>query len=221
MSNQNKSKFEYPKVIIFYAMDSERDKIIKPAIIKLGFVGKYIWLSNIGVGKVSATLNAGILLSRFLGAKKTHCINVGVCGGSPTAAKDYPCVEIDRVYNNDHDTSAVDGLPFDKQFIDLHTFGLEPMYCFTQDRFMTNPREVQTSVGKIAPKDIPWYVDMELFGVAAVCKELGFDLTAIKSVSDVVGTKKQKEQYAGDGFDKACERAIDLLAQTLEKCLNL
>lgn len=218
---QKKVQIEYPKVIIFYAMDSEREKIIKPAIIKLGCVGKLIWVSKLGIGKVSATLKSGILLSRFLGNRGIHCINVGVCGGSATAAKDFPCMKIDRVYNNDHDTSAVDGLPFDKPYIDLGVFGLEPMYCFTQDHFMTNPKEVQTSVGKVAPNGIPWYIDMELFGVAAVCKELGFELTAIKSVSDVIGTKKQKDQYAGDGFDKACERASELLAETLTKYLNL
>ena len=216
-----KSRFEYPNVVIFHAMDSERDKIIKPAIIKLGFVGKKIWVSKMGAGKVSATLNAGILLSRFLSARKVKCINVGVCGGSVVAAKDFPCEIIDRVYNNDFDTSAVSGLPFNKQYIDLGNFGLEPMYCFTQDHIMVNPKEVQISVGKSAPKDIPWYVDMELFGLAAVCKELGFELTAIKSVSDVIGTKKQIEEYAGDGFDKACERASKLLTEVLAKHLDL
>lgn len=205
---------EFPKVLLIVAMESERDKIVKPALEKLGLLGRTdIWVATTGVGKVSATLSTTLALLSANSAdpsrlKELICVNVGVCGGNKEAAEGFPCVQINKVCNNDFDTSAVDGDAFEKQVITLTSEVENMRTCFSQDHFCTDPAEL--------PSDgEPYYVDMELFGIASACAQLGIRLTSLKSVCDVIGGE-QKEQYEGINFDVACARC----AQLLEKYLS-
>lgn len=200
-----------PKVIIFVAMESEREKIVKPALEKAGLLGrKDIWIVTTGVGKVNATLSTSMVLtlaaSRGVDNKDFIAINVGVCGGNEKAFKE-PCVLIDRVANYDFDTSAVDGDKFRIPGIWLTDVKKDCATCLTQDHFCTTLNELPND-------DEAFYVDMELFGVTAACKNLGVKMVAIKSVCDLIGVDKQTELYTAN-FDDACKLASDKLAGCL------
>lgn len=207
-------KVEFPKVIILTAMKSERDKIVKPALTKLGLLGRTdIWSVITGVGKVNAAVSTSMALNAVFALNPQEftnvlCINVGVCGGNEVAARDAKCVQIHRACNNDFDTSVVDGEAFRKPTLEVATNVEKPRTCFTQDHFCTDPNEL--------PQDgEPYYVDMELFGMAAACAQFGVRLVSLKSVCDVIGSGEQKEQYDGIDFDSACARASELLVEYL------
>lgn len=215
-AGEQATQIEFPKLLIITAMQSERDKIVQPALTKLGLLGrKDIWSVITGVGKVNAAVNTSMALSQVavnaINPSEFHnvlCINIGVCGGNSVAADKANCTQIHRVCNNDFDTSAVDGDAFRKQVLEVAANVEKPRTCFTQDHFCTDVNEL--------PNDgEPYYVDMELFGVAAACLQFGIRLVAFKSVCDVIGSGKQKEQYDGVNFDAACERASELLAEYL------
>lgn len=206
-------KVEFPKVLIFTAMQSERDKIVQPALTKLGLLGRTdIWSVITGVGKVNAAVSTSMALNAVFALNPQEftnvlCINVGVCGGNDVAARDAKCVQIHRVCNNDFDTSAVDGEAFRKPVLEVAT-AEKTRTCFTQDHFCTDPNEL--------PQDgEPYYVDMELFGIAAACSQFGVRLVSLKSVCDVIGSGKQKEQYEGVNFDSACGLTSELLVEYL------
>lgn len=207
-------KVEFPKVIILTAMKSERDKIVKPALTKLGLLGRTdIWSVITGVGKVNAAVNTSMALNAVFALNPQEftnvlCINVGVCGGNEVAARDAKCVQIHRTCNNDFDTRIVDGEAFRKPTLEVATNVEKPRTCFTQDHFCTDSNEL--------PQDgEPYYVDMELFGMAAACAQFGVRLVSLKSVCDVIGSGEQKEQYDGIDFDSACTRASELLVEYL------
>lgn len=205
---------KYPKVLFFVAMESERDRIVRPALERLGLLGrKDIWVVVTGVGKVNAAVNTSMALNlvRAIDAKKlstVRCINIGVCGGNSVAAEMAKCAQINRVCNNDFDTSAVDGEAFKKPVFEISEKVEKPRMCLTQDHFCVDVKEL--------PNDgDPYYVDMELFAIASACANVGVKLFALKSVCDVIGSGEQKEQYDGVNFDAACERASELLAEYL------
>lgn len=207
-------KVEFPKILILTAMQSERDKIVQPALTKLGLLGRTdIWSVITGVGKVNAAVNTSMALNAVYALnpkdfQNVLCINIGVCGGNKVAADIAKSTQVHRVCNNDFDTSAIDGEAFRKPVLEVAANVEKPRTCFTQDHFCTDPNEL--------PNDgEPYYVDMELFGIAAACSQFGVRLVALKSVCDVIGSGEQKEQYDGVDFDSACERASELLEEYL------
>lgn len=213
-AGEQATQVEFPKLLIITAMQSERDKIVQPALTKLGLLGcKDIWSVITGVGKVNAAVNTSMALTAVnaINPSEFHnvlCINIGVCGGNSVAADKANCTQIHRVCNNDLDTSVVDGDVFRKPVLEVVANVEKSRMCFTQDHFCTDINEL--------PNDgEPYYVDMELFGVAAACSHFGIRLAALKSVCDVIGSCEQKEQYDGVNFDAACERASELLAEYL------
>lgn len=198
-----------PKAIIFVAMESERDNIVTPALTNLGLTGREdIWVVVTGVGKVRAALTASktlFLLQLLHGVEaveKCKCINVGVVGGSELAYKNHPVSRVLVSVNNDFNTSEVTP-NFIKDEINL---GDGNMTCLTQDHFCMDPSDL--------PDSGMWYVDMELYSIAAACVSSGAKLTAIKSVSDVIGCSNQEEEY-NTNFKYACERASKLLEDEL------
>ena len=219
-TNVENENLEYPKVIIFHAIDAERDKIITPVLENLEYGRKDVWVLKTGVGKVNAAMSASVLLGRFK-KKDTLCINVGVCGGNEKALKESPCAVIDRVVEGDFDTSFVDGVPFDRPKLSLTKSDKDLATCFTQDHITSKLSDISEVAGiPFNSSDELVYADMELYAIAKVCSTLGFRLTAIKSVSDVIGEDGQADQYLGDGFAVACERAADELDRVLVKVLG-
>lgn len=222
-------KFKVPKVIIFTATSSERDKIIKPALVSAGLLGRVdLWLMVTGIGKVDATAAAAVILSQYA-TPDTVCINVGICSGNIEAEKNSPCVVIDRVYNGDFDMSLVDGFPYHKPFLDLVEMETPNFTCFTQDSFANSAEavaygydmteetaeEVPKWVMRVLGEGVPFYVDTELYGIARTCNKLSMRLVAIKSVSALVGSEYQGMRV-GAGFSRACVRASRALADMLK-----
>lgn len=213
-SNSAVDAVKYPSVLFFVALESERDKIVRPALERLGLLGrKDIWIVVTGVGKVNAAVNTSMVLNlvRAIDAKKlstVRCINIGVCGGNSVAAEMAKCAQINRVCNNDFDTSAVDGEVFKKQVLEISEKVEKPRMCLTQDHFCVDVKELPDC-------EEPYYVDMELFAVASACANVGVKLFAVKSVCDVIGSREQKDQYLGVDFDCACSNASELLSDYL------
>lgn len=204
-----------PKAIIFVAMENERTDIVTPVLKELGLAGSEdVWVVVTGVGKVRAALittKTLFVLQLMYGdeAKKCTCINVGVCGGSELAYKNHKAVEIGSVVNNDFDTSVVTP-DFKKEVIQLKPELDDGFTCLTQDHFCVDKSEL--------PDENMWYVDMELFGIAAACKSAGMKLQAIKSITDVIGADKQDKAYQVN-FADACKRASELLEDSLKVIL--
>lgn len=201
-----------PKAIIFTALESERDKIVTPALKELGLVGEDVWVVVTGVGKVRATLTATktLLIAKMLFEDKAQtipCFNIGVCGGSKKAWDTAKVCEIGKSINNDYDCSAVEP-NFEKEGLVLISQKDTPI-CLTQDHFCTSAFDL--------PNDTDaWYVDMELFGIASATRSTGNPLYAIKSITDVIGASRQDLQYTTN-FDEACERASKFLVKEIKE----
>lgn len=196
---ETKKIIEYPKVIIFHATDAERDKIVTPALSNLGYSGKDVWVVKTGIGKVNATIASTLLLSRFA-ENKTVCINVGVCGGSEGAYRNNPCISTTAVVDGDIN-------PFvDSGTLDLTASAKSKPYSLVITADSIRHSHVEF--------DGEWYSDSELFGIAKVCNTLGFQLKAIKSISEPNFCGRDG-QFEGSNFDSACTRASDMLEQTL------
>lgn len=212
------SKLAFPSVLLLVAMASEREKIVKPALKKLGLLGREdIWVITTGIGKVNATLSTAMVLTAVNSINPQKfptclCVNVGVCGGNEIAAREFPAVQINQVVNNDFDTGVVtEG--FKKQVIDITTEVVGMKTCLTQDHFCVDTSELPND-GK------PYYVDMELFGIASACGQFGVRCSALKSVVDQVGSEAQPSEYK-ERFDAACERAAELLIEYLSTCTDV
>lgn len=210
-----------PKVVLFYATEQEGFRIVFPVLKRLrADVRDHVLVINTGVGKVCATNAATLVLEKlknnFASLDGIEFINVGVVGGNDVAFRESPVGFVGKVFNNDFDTSVVDGLPFDKPFINLsNEDGL--VSCFTQDHFVTNLSDVQASVGVNFTEK--FYVDMELYALAYVLSTSNLHLTSIKAISDIVESGYQSEQYFGLGFDNASKLASDKLYEFLENKL--
>lgn len=213
---EKKYPLQCPKIIFFVAMEEERDKIITPALQKLGLLGRDdIWVVVTGIGKVNAALSASKALFTCLAfygdeLKNCTCINVGVCGGSPATVK-RPTVKVGISAEADFDVSAF--LPDYK-----HTrFQLSKSYsiCLTQDHVCTKIRELP-----IDSDTVPYFIDMELYSLAKACLLYKTKLISIKSVSDIVGNKAQKDEFESN-FELACKRAEKLLENTIKTSTNV
>lgn len=198
-----------PKMLILVAMESEREKIVKQAFEKCGFLGRDdIWIVVTGIGKVSATLSTAMILTAVNSVSPTNfpnlkVVNVGVCGGND-ATRERTCVQINGVENYDFAAPSVNNYML-KITEDVE----DPNICLTQDHFCTDASSLPND-GK------RYYVDMELYGIASACAQFGVSCTSLKAVSDFIGDADQGDQYSGIGFDAACERLSDFLAEFLK-----
>lgn len=201
-----------PKVIIFTALEEERDKIVTPAFKELGLCGEDAWVVVTGIGKVRATLTATktLICAKMLfedEAKDIPCINIGVCGGSKRAWDKAKVCRIADSVNNDFNCSTTLGEQSTKEVINL-VCDDSASTCLTQDHFCTTTFDL--------PNDDAWYVDMELFGIASAAKSTENSLIAIKSITDIIGASRQDLQYTTN-FDEACKRAADFLVKEVKE----
>lgn len=210
---QGTFKVDFPKVIIFVALEKERDLIVKPALEKLGLLGrKDIWSVVTGVGKVSAALTTSMLLAQLSAVSKERlrsvvCINVGVCGGNALAAEKQPTAQINRVVNNDFVVGVGEDLS-KREWIAITEVVADMRTCYTMDHFCRDLSELPSNTNELC------YVDMELYSVAAACATYDISVVGLKSVSDVIGETHQTDKYV-DNFDTACASAADLLSRYL------
>lgn len=196
----------FPKVVILVSVDLEREKIVKPALEKAGLMGhNEIWTVVTGVGKVSSAISTTALLSSIVAirpdaVKDVVIVNVGVCSGNALAV-DAPCVQINRVVNNDLELCELEEGKTRKEVVTLTQEVKDMRVCYSQDHSFVGSDGV--------PEDCAGYVDMELYGIAQACAQFGVRCVGIKSVCKGVGGKVAID------YETACKNAFDLLADYL------
>lgn len=187
--------------------EEDREILDKPFTIYSRMIGdtKLITLIS-GVGKVNAACATQFMIENFA---PEWIINIGVCGATKDAFEECDTAIISRVVNSDFDTSAIDGDSFEVPEIWLMTGEEKALY--TADHFTT----VEPIING---KKVSGYFDMEGYAVARVSQLNDSKCTIIKSVTDVIKSGNQDEQY-NCNYKVACERAKNKLRNVLDRLI--
>ena len=152
-----------------------------------------------GIGKINAAMATTYIVLKYQVEK---VVNFGVCGATLDAFLQDKVVCIDKVFNNDFDLSAIDGDGWQKNNLCLATENDSSKFpLYTADHFTVS-------------SDVSGYFDMEGFAVASVCDNLGISCELLKSVTDIIDSKKQSQEYYCN-YDSAC----NLLKTEIEKII--
>lgn len=155
-----------------------------------------------GIGKVRAASATQYLISRY--GCLDHIYNIGTCGATFQAILSDNTPVIDAVIESDFDTRAIDGDDCEKNVVKLIDWqpGKDLKILHTADHFTT-----------LAEED--GYYDMEGYAVAKTCELNNIPCTLIKSVTDVINSGAQTDQYH-DNIESACNRAGQKLREIIE-----
>lgn len=185
----------FPKLAFIVATDVEADILVKPALEKCGLLGRHdIWIIKTGKGKVNATLSTAMSLSAInsLDPKKfKECmfVNIGSCAANKFALEKATVVQIDEVFDGDcifENTQRERVCP-------------PPLSLSTKSSRDVNRCLTQDMLENLFIKDFnynPYYVDSELFGIAAACSQFGVRLASLKSVSCLINESIKDTEYA-------------------------
>lgn len=160
-----------------------------------------------GVGKIDAACATQYMIENFA----PQCIiNVGVCGATKEAFEECDTPVITYVVNSDFDTSAVDG----DSFVTPSKSVYSPEFKYEENRTLYTADHFTTVEPVIDGERASGYFDMEGYAVAHVSQINSTKCILIKSVTDVIKTEKQDEQY-NCNYNLACERARKKLSKIL------
>lgn len=189
--------------------EEDREILDKPFTMYSRMIGdtKLITLIS-GVGKVNAACATQFMIENFA---PEWIINIGVCGASASAYEREKVAIIDRAVNSDFDTSVVDGEDFQIPCVLLNTDREVENILYTADHFTTEEPVLQG-------KTVEGYFDMEGYAVASVSQLNDSKCTIIKSVTDVIKSGNQDEQY-NCNYKVACERAKNKLRNVLDRLI--
>lgn len=154
-----------------------------------------------GVGKVDAACATQYLIDKYYADR---IINVGVCGATVEAFNKCKSMSIDRVINGDFNIAPVDGENTIQPFIVNQ--GLDHKYSYTHPLYTQD--HFETNTGREG------YFDMEGFAVASVCTRNGVEFELVKSVTDVIGSGIQSQQYDCN-METACKWCADKLIEVM------
>ena len=140
-----------------------------------------------GIGKINAAAGTAYLFdTRNVG----EVINFGVCGATKGAFLRGETAVVGTVVERDFDLSAGLGAGWESPRIELATGDPEAV-LYTADVFTTSSEN-------------DGYFDMEGYAVARVAKAYGKKCTLVKSVTDIIDSGLQSEQFICN-YDRACE----------------
>ena len=176
-----------------------KEKTLKKSpfkIIKLKIKNKKIIFAISGVGKINAASCTQFIVDKYSPKK---IINLGVCGATINAFKKSHTIVASQIFNNDFDTSSVDGTSFIKPCISLENKEEYPL--FTQDSFVVEAND-------------DGYYEMEGYAVCNICLKNKINPVIIKSVTDIIGSKNQIEKY-NCNFENACKNLAKKLMEII------
>ena len=152
-----------------------------------------------GIGKVCAAAATAYLIDNY---EVDEIINFGVCGATKSAFIQAKTAIISKVVNKDFDLHlpAIEGGEPATQSIVLNT-GKGDAVLYTSDAFTTSSEN-------------DGYFDMEGYAVAHVARLYNKKCLLIKSVTDIIDSGIQTEQFICN-YDRTC----GLLRETLKKYL--
>ena len=189
--------------------EEDREILDKPFTIYSRMIGdtKLIILIS-GVGKVNAACATQFMIENFA---PEWIINIGVCGATKDAFEECDTAIISRAVNSDFDTSVVDGEDFQIPYVLLNTDREVENILYTADHFTTEEPVLQG-------KTVEGYFDMEGYAVASVAEMNNIKCILVKSVTDVIKSGNQDEQY-NCNYSVACERAKNKLRNVLDRLI--
>ena len=147
-----------------------------------------------GIGKVNAAAGTAYLIDAY---KVDEIVNFGVCGATKAAFLRGETAVIGTVVERDFDLSAGLGPEWKSPRVTLATGDPEAV-LYTADVFTTT-------------SEYDGYFDMEGYAVARVAEIYGKKCTLIKSVTDIIDSGVQTEQFICN-YDRACSLLHDALA---------
>lgn len=182
------------KIGFVFAMDDEFEKTIgdrKPVKLsdepfKVFSVGENFAVIS-GVGKINAAAGTTHLIEKY---GVDNIINCGVCGATKNAFLRGEIAVIGAVVERDFDLSSAFGAEWKSPSIALDSGDPEAV-LYTADVFTTTCEN-------------DGYFDMEGYAVARVAGIYGVKCSLIKSVTDIIDSGTQTEQFVCN-FDRACE----------------
>lgn len=178
------------KIAVLFAMSSEKEACIEYGIEWSDEVtsnsvkeinGHTVEYFITGVGKV----NAAMMTQKIIDTIHTDLIiNAGVCGATKLAYDEYKVCDIVNVIEDDYDTSVFDGEDFEKNIINVREIDSIINYSvlFTAD-YVT------------VKSDYNGYFDMEGYAVTRVSQANCTPVRLFKSVTDIIDSEEQDEQY--------------------------
>lgn len=178
------------KIAVLFAMPSEKEACVESEIEWSDEVtshpvkeinGNTVEYFITGVGKVNAAMNTQKIIDTI---HPDLIINAGVCGATKLAYDENKVCDIVNVIEDDYDTSVFDGEDFEKNIINVREMGSIINYSvlFTADHVTVK-------------SDYNGYFDMEGYAVAKVAQANSVPVRLFKSVTDIIDSGEQDEQY--------------------------
>ncbi|MFM2359408.1 MAG: hypothetical protein RLY16_1401 [Bacteroidota bacterium] len=133
-----------------------------------------------GVGKINATIGAMQLVQDGY----THIINLGSCGSRQLKVGDI--VQVGKAWQDIDCTPicAYGHTAFEADSESIVLNSQSPYTCFSTDYFYELDHQDKYSPHYLQRIESSSVFDMELFGIAKVCKRFNVQLTAFKWISD-------------------------------------
>lgn len=177
------------RIAVLFAMPSEKEACVESDIswsdevtshpVK-GINGHTVEYFITGVGKVNAAMNTQKIIDNI---HPDLIINAGVCGATKAAYDENKVCDIVVSVEDDYDTSVFDGEDFEKNSLILR-----------EDSDSTYPI-LYTADHVTVESENNGYFDMEGYAVAKVAQANCIPVRLLKSVTDIIDSGEQDEQY--------------------------
>lgn len=177
------------RIAVLFAMPSEKEACVESDISWSDEVtshpvkeinGHTVEYFITGVGKVNAAMNTQKIIYNI---HPDLIINAGVCGATKAAYDENKVCDIVVSVEDDYDTSVFDGEDFEKNSLILR-----------EDLDSTYPI-LYTADHVTVESENNGYFDMEGYAVAKVAQANCIPVRLIKSVTDIIDSGEQDEQY--------------------------
>lgn len=177
------------KIAVLFAMPSEKEACVESVIEYSDELtshpvkeinGHKVEYFITGVGKVNAAMTTQKIIDTI---HPDLIINAGVCGATKLAYEENKVCDIVNVVENDYDTSVFDGEDFEKNHLVL------------RDDSDSTYSILYTADHVTVKSDCEGYFDMEGYAVAKVAQDNNVTVRLLKSVTDIIDSGEQDEQY--------------------------
>lgn len=177
------------RIAVLFAMHSEKEACVESEIEWSDEVtshpvkeinGHTVEYFITGVGKVNAAMNTQKIIDNI---HPDLIINAGVCGATKAAYDENKVCDIVVSVEDDYDTSVFDGEDFEKNSLILR-----------EDSDSTYPI-LYTADHVTVESENNGYFDMEGYAVAKVAQANCIPVRLLKSVTDIIDSGEQDEQY--------------------------
>lgn len=180
------------KIAVLFAMPSEKEACVESGIEWSDKVashpvkeinGNTVEYFIIGVGKVNAAMMTQKIIDTI---HPDLIINAGVCGATKAAYDENKVCDIVLSVEDDYDTSVFDGEDFKKNSLILRE---------DSDSVYTTLHILYTADHVTVKSEYNGYFDMEGYAVAKVAQANCIPVRLLKSVTDIIDSGEQDEQY--------------------------